>query len=545
MTFIIKILDDFSKPYPNWFEFSQAYIQYTEFYKCYKNLYKELENRSELNLHCALLKIYLVQKPINSQQRYILIQYLTRLNTIVKNSHNTSSEDDVNYRAVIIEFLMFCVKYIQILERKSDIKLININTIMVPRIAYLPESTQYGFVDFVFWLYRIVFQFTMHEMNLSNNTQLLIILIHIVNSEYTIHKIDFINYSFNINMNNITSLFIKMYNMYRTDIHFTYYVELAMSFINESIRVRKSFSDIFKKKFNSHHFDSLLLKVLFLFLNHNDNIDDFIDIIFNINSILIHNVVDYNDKIFKELFTPYNLHQISLLPNLFSNEEKEDMQAYVLKLFIYVFNLNIQHQTIFHIEEITVRNFIDELPTSPNLDLLYMIIYFISITFAYYPDLHYESNEKIFIFIRESIHFIIDNEQFSNDLTHSLLNVMLDILLNKENTLYTQRDIIAIMCIEYIHFMRTSKSRMFFSLIVYQFMIASYRHNLEYNSILKDHSNYFSEIEKDDNIYNKCVIKDIKYNLVYTSLEEKCKIYIIDNLDKYSHEQVADVLDFL
>ena len=70
-----------------------------------------------------------------------------------------------------------------------------------------------------------------------------------------------------------------------------------------------------------------------------------------------------------------------------------------------------------------------------------------------------------------------------------------------------------------------------YSVVLRKFMQYSNQYSLEYHDII---TMYPSCLERDDMRY-------VKYNLVYTSLFDKCKLYVMDNVEKFTLRELGEI----
>jgi hypothetical protein len=279
--------------------------------------------------------------------------------------------------------------------------------------------------------------------------------------------------------------------------------------------------------------------VLFLFLDHDDNQEMFYDILSLINTIIMNNYIDYNPQLYQKLFTHHNLLAISYIPNLFqpNTPEKQDVELEILNLFTLLFKTT----ECIMIPKDVIQNIFTNLDLYTDVPSIIIVLRFISITFKYYPDLIYDTKQIKTTLELIRIHDVVD------DLIHILLNHMLDIFLYTCDTcqMGLDKSIFSLVVNNYQYLTITSKSRMIMSLIVYKFMKMGHVHpELDYKNILKQ-SHYLDILDEDDNIYNRDILLKIKYNYMCISLEDKCKEWILDNINQYDYEQVQNVLELV
>ena len=335
---------------------------------------------------------------------------------------------------------------------------------------------------------------------------------------------------------NLMDYSLKMYHSQHTSINWPLFVDAIISITQRCLLY-------YRKLFERHNntFDSKLLHVLFLFLNHDDNLELFYEILSLINTIMKNNYIDYNPQLYKILFTPHNLLAISHLPTLFqpNTHEKQDVELEILNLFTLIFELSLTEDIM--VPKDVVQNTFANLDIYPYTDssTMTIVLKFISIAFKYYPDLTYDTRQ-----IKTTLELIRD-EDVPDELIHILLNHMLDIFLytsGNECLMGLDKCVFALLVNNYQFLTITSKSRMIMSLVVYEFMKIGHSHpELGYQSILKQ-SGYLYILDEDDNVYNRDILLKIKYNYMCTSLEDKCREWILDNSHQYNDEQIQDVL---
>jgi hypothetical protein len=464
----------------------------------------QMKHVSHLELNTHLFKIYCSDKILNSYQQYILIKYIGKMTCAIRIHHPSMSNADLDFRRSFVEFIQFA------------------NT----RISIEGE----------YW-FRILFNALLGEQHIGlaiiylEMLEMLELLHNNLDPKDRIACIQRVMCKNGDQLPNLMDYCLKMYHLQHTSINWPLFVDAIISIIHRYILYYRKLTN------TCTTFDSKLLHVLFLFLNHDDNQELFYDILSLINTVIMNNYIDYNPQLYQVLFTPHNLMAISNLTNLFqpNTHEKQDVELEILNLFTLIFQTT---------ECITIpRDVIQH--TLTNLDLyndfpsIIIVLKFASIAFKYYPDIIYNTRQ-----IKITLELIRD-EDVVDDLIHVLLNHMLDIFLYTVGTcqMGLEKDIFALLVNNYQFLTITSKSRMIMSLVVYEFMKIGHTHpELGYQHILKQ-SGYLNILDEDDNIYNRDILLKIKYNYICTSLEDKCKEWILDNSHQYNDEQVRDVLD--
>lgn len=461
----------------------------------------QMKHVSHLELNTHLFKIYCSDKILNSYQQHILINYIGKMTYAIRIHHSSMSNADLDFRRAFVEFVQFA------------------NT----RISIEGE----------YW-FRVLFNALLGEQHIGLAIIYLEMLENLHNNLDPKDRIVCIQRVMCKNGDQLPNLMdycLKMYHLQHVSINWPLFVDAIISIVHRSILY-------YRKLMNTcTTFDSKLLHVLFLFLNHDDNQELFYDILSLINTIIMNNYIDYNPQLYQVLFTPHNLWAISNLISLYqpNTHEKQDVELEIVNLFTLIF----QTAECIMIPKDVIQNTLTNLDLYNDFPSIIIILKFASIAFKYYPDIVYNTRQ-----IKITLELIRD-EDVVDELIHILLNHMLDIFLYTAGTcqMGLEKEIFALLVNNYQFLTITSKSRMIMSLVVYEFMKVGHTHpELDYQHILKQ-SGYLNILDEDDNIYNRDILLKIKYNYICTSLEDKCKEWILDNSHQYNDEQVRDVLD--
>lgn len=483
-------------------EFLKMYDDYSIHTNLTGQILFQMKSVSHLELNAQLFKFYCSDKILNSYQQHVLINYIGKMTFAIKLHHSSMSNEDLDFRRAFVEF----VKYA--------------NT----RITIEGE----------YW-FRIVLNALMMEQHIGLAT----IYIDILDSVYSCLDLkDKTVCTRRImckqDLPNLMDYCLKMYHSQHQSITWPLFVDTVISIIHRCCLYYRKVMHC-----NGGMFDSKLLHILFLFLNHDDNQELFMDILQLINTVIFNNMIDYNPFLYQELFTTHNLMAISNLPNQFQNEEKDDIQLEILTLFILIFQLdNIM------ISKKVIQHTCSQLSVYADFSGMTIVFKFISIAFKYYSDICYNLTQIRQFFL------LIQEEDVPNELVHIFLNHLLDIFLYTSGKISNiqlgmQKDVFSNLVYNYQFLTITSKSRMIMALVVYEFMKIGHVHpELEYQEILKK-SGYLYMLEEDSNIYNRDVLLKIKYNYVCTSLQDKCKEWVLDNPHHYDYEDIANILDIL
>lgn len=492
--------------------YQQAYEQH----KTSEHIKSQMKDITAFELNINLFKIYLKDKSLTNYQRYILINYIKRLCFHMRMYHPSMSNIDLDFRRAYMDFVKHVYKVIK-------------NTLT-------PEDLEYWF--------RIILNSCMSE----KHTGLAIIHLQLLNEvlynpnmvrnppvRITCIKRMFCRHPGLINFPEYVK---KMYPYYHTTLNWQLYVDEVIGLVQCAITYYALGSCVL--------YDCRMVEMLFLFLNDDDNLEQFVDILYFINKLLDNNIVDHDVGVLQPLFTPYNLLALSKLSNFFQGEQKEEVQMQVLDVFNYLLKSD---------DFYVPRYIIDHICTKLDVYLEYydmIIVYnFLSLSIKYHPAIDTNLAQ-----IRTTVESIIDNVFMDEDTTHIvevLLNYMLDIFLcappptsvtSGQPHLGFLRDLFKTIVFEYECFTVSNKSRMILTLVVKEFMKIDHAYNLGYNVILTE-SGYLDEMDEDENIYNRDVLRKIKYNYVCKSLTDKCKAIVLDNPQLYRNEDVDDVLEIL
>lgn len=479
----------------------------------------QMKDVSHLELYINLFKIYCSDKLLNSYQQHIIINYLAKMSYAIRLHHSTDNIIDVDYRRTFVEYIKFVN---QLITRKH----------CTPECNYWFRTLFNIMLNEQHLGLAIVYAEMIHEYSSSNNFQ---VIQHIF-FKY-IHTKSNHNESITYELPNIFDYTRKMYNLHHQNINWPIFVDRILSIIQDGV--------IFYNRFLSTTtfvFDSNLVHILFLFLNHDDNHELFMEILELLNNIFLFNITEYDSTIYTNLLTPHNLMTISNIPELFQGEPKMDIQNEILTFFNIIFDINLHHNII--IPKEVAENICNKLVVCyNNVDQMIVIYTFISNAIKYNPRISYNLEQ-----ILNTLHFIeyeLDlNNQDLIDVSNVFLNHLFDVFLyNPATTLGLQKNIFKLLVHNYQFLTMTPKSRMIMALVVNEFMkIGHLTNDTEYPTILRN-SGYLDIMEEDDN--NRDFLRKIKYNYMCTSLKDKCKEWIIDNQEKYEYEEVQDILNML
>ena len=469
-----------------------------------------MNNVSNLELNTHLFKIYCSDKILNTNQQHILVNYIGKMTYVMRTHHLSMSNVDLDYRRAFVEFIKF---------------------------AHTKIKSQ---SEFEYW-FRILFNAMQGEQHLGLAT-IYMDMIDEVLAGITekpqkfdcVRRIIFKKHS--ESPPNFMDYIIRMYHQNHQNINWPMFVDGALCIIDRCIIY---YNNTLTNTLCTY--DSRLIHVLFLFLNHDDNQELFMDILLNLNTILHSNIVDYNPQLYQELFTSHNLLAISNLPTLFNGDESIDIQMSILTFFNIIFEMSLT-ENVFIPKEVVI-NTLSLLNIYHEIQDVLIVFKFASLAFKYYPDIDYNIEQ-----IKAAIDIIedLDNDDIEL-LSHTLLNYILDVLIytRSQPSLVLQTSVFEPLVHNYQFLTMTPKSRMLMSLIVYEFVKVGHVHpELKYSDILQT-SGYLNILDEDDNIYNRDLLLKIKYNYICTSLQDKCKEWILDNQDSYHPDQVQDVMDIL
>lgn len=515
-------------------EFLRLYNDYCVQTNQAQQLLFQMKHVSHLELNTHLFKIYCSDKNLSVFQKHILINYIGKMVYMIRNHHSSMSNEDLDYRRAFVEF----VKYAQ--------TLILVHTPISP---YYFQDMGKKQDENEYW-FRIMFNAMLGEQHLG----LASIYLDLLNEIFIILKPDdklqciqrlmYKHQKFakcyidnTLQLPNLADYCLKMYNLQHQNISWSLFVDNVLVLIQRCIFEHKRYAS------NEELFDSKLLHVLFLFLNHDDNQELFFDILQIINLFLSNNMINYNPQLYQELFTSHNLLTISNLPSLFDDlGEKRDVQLEVLNLFTIIFEMSLNENIM--ISKEIVQNTCSILQLYYDTFDIITVFKFLSAAFKYYPDTVYNITQ-----IKIALEKIRD-EDVPDTFVHVLLNHLLDVFLYTSGHIGTinlglEKELFSLLVNFYQFLTITSKSRMVMSLVVYEFMKVGHLHpELGYSSILK-HSGYLDILEEDDNVYNRDILLKIKYNYMCTSLKDKCKELILDNPQHYNEQDLDDVFEII
>lgn len=471
--------------------------------------------------HLHLLKMYLSTiSNLTKYQRYILTNYVGRLQFTIKMYHSGTTETDVEFRRVLVLFIQYVNNDIVYNQYVSD-------------------------KEYEYW-FKVVFNTLMaekHNMGLSIILlQLLEVILTYFNTNGTANYICRYNCFQRmfekqcLNLPNLVDYCINMYSQHHQNINWPVFVDKVLVLTHVGM-------GFYKIHLTSTLilYDSNLLKMMFLFLNDDDSSELFGEILYLTRYILTENVIDYNPQLASVLFTPYNLSVLSTIPRLFDDlDTRQDVQMHILDIFTCLIN-----ETDTPVERATIESICFNMDIYTNIEYMYSYYLFMSSIVPFYPDIDYNIAQ-----IRTTIEYIVDEDETPVYLCEQFLEFLLDVFLcSKNNGIFPcigkQASIFSSLVDNYQFLTITLKSRMLMALVVLEFMkIGNLYHHLGYPQILLN-SGYLDIEHEDDNIYNQLIIHKIKYNYVYTTLFDKCKMWINEHAYHFDPSDLKEIDEFL
>lgn len=461
--------------------------------------------------HLLLFKMYLSTKPnLTKYQRYILTNYIGRLQFSIKTYHSGTSTTDIDFRRALILFMQY------------------VNNDIVYN-QYISNR------EYEYW-FKIVFNTLLNEKHMG----LAIVLFQLLDVILTLfnHHIDY-HCRYNCfkrmfekqpeHLTNLVDYSIKMYFQHHQNINWPVFVDNVLVLTHVGMAFyRVHLINTFTV------YDSNLLRMLFLFLNDDDNSELFSKILYFIRYILTDKVVDYNPNF---IFTLHNLSVLSTLPKMFTDlDVRRDIQIYILDIFACLVN-----ESEVHIDRKTIEYICFNVDVYTDIEYMYSYYMFLSSIIPYYPDIDYNIAQ-----IRTTIEYITDEDETPLYLCELFLEFLLDLFLcshykNIIPSIGKQASIFTSIVNNYQFFTITSKSRMLMVLVVFEFIkMGNLYTDLDYPTILS-RSGYLDIENEDDNVYNQIVIHKIKYNYMCTSLFDKCKMWINENSHHFDSQSLNEV----
>lgn len=463
--------------------------------------------------HLYLLKMYLSTVPnLTKYQKYILTNYIGRLQFTIKMYHPGSNSTDVEFRRVFVLFIQY------------------VNNDIVYNQYILNKEIEYWF--------KIVFNTLMSEKHNIGLSIILIQLLAVILTYFHTGKVDYLS-----RYNCFQRMFEKQCQDLPNFVDYCIYMYSQHQNINwpifvDNVLILCRIGMAFYKLYLTSTFivyDSKLLKMLFLFLNDDDSSDLFADILFLIKYSLTENIIDYNTHLENILFNPHNLSVLSTIPKLFADfDTRQEVQMHILDIFTCLIN-----ETDISIERGTIEYICFNMDICTDIEYMYSYYIFFSAIIPFYPDIDYNIAQ-----IRTTIEYIVDQDTTPVYLCEQLLEFLLSLFLCSCNKgIFSS--IFSSIVNNYQFLTITLKSRMLMALVVFEFMkIGNLYDSFGYPQILLD-SGYLDIENEDDNIYNKIVIHKIKYNYVCVTLFDKCKMWINEHSYNFDSHQLKEVDDLL
>lgn len=482
----MEIVNKFSGKNSNYtkFEFFQEYKLHTVGLNC--EIIKSARTITSFKTEIFIFKRYLQCIELNIFQRYILCDYLKKLNKN-KNISNTREMRDV-----YIEFLLFCVNYIQACQRDlwryDKLDAYDIKPIREEYDLTLP-------FNLIQTIFTVLFQTILVENDLILFTELLneinlmfskesacvrkFILIYTFDSDLFSSKLMNIHntYSLNINWEAIT---LKISQFLYSCVVINHTLEHPLDFSNSFINLLElllrdgnEFSNLNmltlalvlqyytgKIPLNTNFIDNCLINMMY-----EPDIDFKVSSLFSFNCIL--------KKMFKSGF---------ILPIEYFNKISK-FYSDISKTSIMLGNMFVFYLTV-------VYKFVDYKPTAEILTFLEYVGYDIDIS----------------LYLR-------------------MLNIILSKVMIHSPTIFTS------LCLN--HFIIDDDRSNLYAQTMSKFMKWSHRLDLpEYLSIIKK--------------YPDCLqfdsMKYVKYNLVNITLFDKCKLYVSENLTLYELSEIEHLI---
>ncbi len=469
---------------------------------------------------CTHMQIYFVLYLLFYIQKCI-IQHALELELT---SHN------VRLRHEYICLLVSMSRYIQLRERGVPIEdhaQATIVRVMHKNYVSVSKLCEY---DFVFWLFRLVFHMFIRECNadepvMCDVSYLMTIICTMLETESSHTETRFIYHILS------SSHFIpgceRLCAKLHSNMHWITLVELMTSIISTIIYYSMERTGI--------DLDGRWIRFILLLMNDNNNTNMLIDmypkLLHIIVDILNYRMIDmYFDPYVRQIFSVYNIHAFIRITDIYSpgSRRHQTMCIYLFDLVNYLFDNCPNSVHASHVQQLFQR--MTQRFHTPNLNIVFD---FVKHAIHYFPDtMSSQYVELCDIYIRRYMEYV---EEQDND---SYLGNELTTFLISYASKFITPELFKHLCIHYTCFIPHDAIQ-FYAIVRMIMQLAFSRQDWRYATILKTYPDMLNEMENP----NQTCAKYIKYTLTYTSLKDKCKLHVVENISYYT--QIVDIDDFL
>jgi hypothetical protein len=504
--------------------FLKLHHDYNTKYNVMQQLKFQMRDTACLEFHINLFKIFCSGRVLNKYHQHIVINYAGLMSNVIRTHH--MSDDNVEFRHVFVSFLWYIQTHI------------------------VKHHSEQGY-----W-FRIVFHATTSERNIGlaiTYLQLLDTIFNSIELEYTEKRVACVNrivsrnvikrlngsHEVDESVPNLIDYAIRMYPQHHS-MSWPLFTECVLNLVH----IGGNF--LHRRRYPSGKpcikFDSKFVQLVFYFLNDDDNQDMYDEILQLLNNVLFTNCINYDIKLFTDLFTPHNLYTLVDLPALFQNDAaKKRVQNEVLRLFNYIF-LNVE----IDVPRYVIEHIYKTLEIYNNIDDTFVVYDFLTLTHQVYHDLDYNLEQ-----IKCTLEYIESTDVDNDDmilLSDRFLPYLHDIFVHSTTSiceLGLEQYVFKTLVNNYQFLTMSSQNRVLMANIVYEFIKIGNGHpELKYADILVD-SGYLYIVNEDDNIYNLTILNKILNNYISTSLVDKCIGTLDQHADLYDSEHIDDALEII
>ncbi len=485
-------------------------------------------------------------------QMYLIFYLLFYIQKCIVQHARESTAHNARLRHEYVCLLVSMSRYIQLRERGVPIKK-HARAIIVRVVHqnYVPISKSCEY-DYIFWLFRLIFHMFVRECNVDDEpamcdvSYLLTILYTLLDTESSHIETKFIYHILSSSTAFIRSC-EKLCAKLHSNIHWITLVELMTSIISTIIYSPLSnFSVVNDSVQNtSIRLDGRWIRFLLLLMNDSNNTNMMIDMYPKLLHLMV-DILDYqmidihSDPYIRQIFNFHNVHAFIRVIDLYSpgSSRYQTMCIYIFDLVNYLFDKCPSNVHASHV--LQLMNRMTPRFHTPNLTLFFEFVIHV---IHHFPDVilpqHSELCDR---YIRRYMEYV---EQQENDESNhgSNLGRELTTFLISYTPKFITPELFEHLCLNYTCFM--SFNAIQFCFIIRMIMQSAFsRQDWRYAAILKVHPDIFSEI---DNPNQPSIVVDdlryIKYTLTHTSLKDKCKLHVVENIEYYI--QHVDINDFL
>lgn len=487
-------------------KFSDKNSNYTkfEFFQKYRNckndmnneITKSIQNVFKFEIFIHMLTIYTQKCELNIYQKYILCELLHTLNK------NKIIQNSPEMRDRYIGFLIYCINYIQADDRGIwDFD----NTEL-----YVIENNDGNNCKKCFNLIRKIYKVLYETFIVETDFNYCRIILEEMINFFTLESFETKKFIFIYTFisNNFIIKLIKLYNLHSYNIEWEYLGMIITKFIyiclqynliiDTPLLFSSNFLDLLMLLLkDDNEYSNLVISTFVIVISncvHDNNSADYLNV--GLLDQILKKIANENDINFKLDFL-FNFNQILFI--MFDKKIILAEQYYnkILTFFIEIYNS-------------TLDDFNKKSVSEQIMVYIYIIYSYINCTLN---PLLIQFLEKLIVGTTDYLIYLL------------VLNVILNHSVIKSQLIFKY------MCVYYQLFIVEPEMVALYVSAMYKFMKYSHQYDLEYKYIAKE---YPQCLELNDMHY-------IKYNLVYTSLFEKCQLYIIDNYNNLTFQELIEI----